>query len=326
MSYTRDPAPGIALPAGYTLHSPKLEDLPAVARFLAVVTTAEFGSPDYPEATLQSDWEELDLARDAWLVLSPDGDLAGYAALYHEDQHLLEADGYVHPSHSGRGIGAYLVRAMEARASDDVPPGSPVIVRNSVNQHNQLARHLLDGAGYTVARYFWRMITDLDAPPLPPSWPDGITVRTWASADDDYPAYLTLEEAFQDHWGHVPDDFELWRRKGEGFDPGLCFLAYDGQELAGVLLGRHYLGMGWVNQLGVRRRWRRQGLGFALLRQAFAAFVHRGWVQAGLDVDAESETGATQLYERAGMRVVPNHTYAVYQKELRPRAARTPVM
>ena len=35
----------------------------------------------------------------------------------------------------------------------------------------------------------------------------------------------------------------------------------------------------------------------------------------GLDVDAESLTGATRLYEKAGMRVV--HQDNQYQKELR---------
>ena len=64
--------------------------------------------------------------------------------------------------------------------------------------------------------------------------------------------------------------------------------------------------------------WRKRGLGLALLRQAFAEFYRHGWTQVGLDVDSESETGATRLYERAGMRVAPGHAYAVYRKELRP--------
>ena len=35
-----------------------------------------------------------------------------------------------------------------------------------------------------------------------------------------------------------------------------------------------------------------------------------------LGVDAASPTGATRLYEKAGLRVV--HEYAIFQKELRP--------
>ena len=327
MSFTPDDEGGVSLPIGYRLRRPTLEDLPAVAAFLTVVTTEEFGSPDYPESTLRDDWEELDLSHDAWLVLAPDGTIAGYAALYQEDQSLFEADGYVRPGHTGRGIGAYLVGVMEGRARallTQAPPGTAVTLQNTVNPQNQAARRLLEAAGYSTARYFWRMVADVDGAHPPHAWPDGITVRTWVSSADDQPVYETIEEAFQDHWGHIPPDFEDWQRKPEGFDPGLWLLAHDGQELAGALLGRHYLGMGWVQQLGIRRPWRRRGLGLALLQQAFVEFARRGWPQAGLDVDAESETGATRLYERAGMRVVPNHTYAVYRKELLPGRERMP--
>ena len=55
--------------------------------------------------------------------------------------------------------------------------------------------------------------------------------------------------------------------------------------------------------LGVRRAWRRQGLGEALLLRSFAAFRQRGLTRGTLGVDASSVTGATRLYERAGMRV-----------------------
>ena len=60
---------------------------------------------------------------------------------------------------------------------------------------------------------------------------------------------------------------------------------------------------GYVGTLGVRRPWRKQGLGEALLLHSFAAFRERGWARGTLGVDAASPTGATRLYERAGMRV-----------------------
>ena len=55
--------------------------------------------------------------------------------------------------------------------------------------------------------------------------------------------------------------------------------------------------------LGVRRAWRRQGLGEALLLHAFAEFRRRDITRGTLGVDASSATGATRLYERAGMSV-----------------------
>jgi len=182
---------------------------------------------------------------------------------------------------------------------------------------NLAARHLLERHDYAAVRFFMRMVADLDASPPPPVWPDGITVRSWESAADDRPAYLALEEAFRDHWGHVPADFGAWSRKGDRFDPGLWFFAFDGAVIVGALVGWHSLGAGWVDQLGVRRPWRTRGLGLALLRQAFAEFYRRGWTRGWLDVDAESETGATRLYERAGMRADSDNATALYRKELR---------
>jgi mycothiol synthase len=73
--------------------------------------------------------------------------------------------------------------------------------------------------------------------------------------------------------------------------------------------------MGWVARLGVRRPWRRQGLGEALLRTSFARFQTVGYTRAGLMVDASSLTNAVALYERAGMHV--QKRTLVYRKMLR---------
>ena len=74
--------------------------------------------------------------------------------------------------------------------------------------------------------------------------------------------------------------------------------------------------MGWVDTLGVRRPWRRQGLAEALLYHSFRELRRRGRTSVGLGVDASSLTGATRLYEKAGMRAIRKFTR--YEKELRP--------
>ena len=72
---------------------------------------------------------------------------------------------------------------------------------------------------------------------------------------------------------------------------------------------------GWVGELGVRRAYRKRGLGLALLKHAFAAFHADGKKRAGLGVDASSLTGALKLYESAGMRV--QRQFNQYEKEFR---------
>ncbi|MGH2515177.1 MAG: GNAT family N-acetyltransferase, partial [Ktedonobacterales bacterium] len=92
--------------------------------------------------------------------------------------------------------------------------------------------------------------------------------------------------------------------------------AMDGDQIAGFSLCRPEEGMGWVDDLGIRRPWRRRGLALALLLASFGEFYRRGERVVGLSVDAQSLTGATRLYEKAGMR--PSREWKVFEKELRP--------
>ncbi len=116
----------------------------------------------------------------------------------------------------------------------------------------------------------------------------------------------------------MPGNFEEWKHwmlDREGFDPTLFFLAFDGQQLAGCSLCSYELGDGWVNTLAVLRPWRKQGLGMALLLHSFGEFYRRGKRRVGLGVDSQNLTGATRLYQRAGMHV--SREYISYEKELR---------
>jgi len=72
--------------------------------------------------------------------------------------------------------------------------------------------------------------------------------------------------------------------------------------------------MGWIASVGVRKPWRRRGLGLALIHHAFSEFWRRGERKVGLGVDAENQTGATRLYERPGMHAA--FDAVVYEKRL----------
>jgi hypothetical protein len=52
-----------------------------------------------------------------------------------------------------------------------------------------------------------------------------------------------------------------------------------------------------------RRALEAEGLGLVLLQSGLRALWQRGHTHVGLEADSENETGATRLYERAGMRV-----------------------
>ncbi len=314
---------GTTLPQGYTVRPPKDADIPAIIALLRAddEAFASDGAMEFTADDIRSDWQGIDRERDAWLILAPDGQVAGYEVLSdHGSGHLL-ADGNVHPMHKGLGVGSALMDRMEARAHEvcaDMPEGVRVTLELGVMPEDAAARQMMDERGFEHVRTFWRMRVDLAEQPPAPQWPNGITLRAFEVERDGRAVFDTAEEAFADHWGHVPQQYEEWSARFErsDFDPTLIFLAIaEGEELAGVALCRQQPDQGWVNTLAVRRAWRKRGLGKALLLHAFGEFYRRGERRIGLGVDAQSLTGATRLYESVGMR--PVMTIYTYTKELR---------
>jgi mycothiol synthase len=309
------------LAPGYSVRHPVVADLDAVHALIVASEIEEFGEAEgFSLDELEGDWKQLDLGQDAWVAIAPDGALAGYGYVQNRRYVRLDVEVYVHPAHYGRGIGTMLVRLAEARAKEHVPlapPGTRVVVNNWINALNADARSLLEREGYAPVRYFFRMEIDFSEEPAAASWPAGVTVRSTGEDEDLRPFYETSEEAMADHWGHVPRSYEEWkeRRTRSNFDPSLWFLALNDEEPAGAVMCSVSEGIGWIDALMVRRPWRRRGLGYALLTHAFRDLYKRGMRRMALGVDAENPTGATRLYERAGMHI--GQQYATYSKELR---------
>ena len=314
------------VPSGFIVRAPTLDDLEAVTDLINTCVIAEYGAPEYTTDELRSDWEwaGFTLATDGWLIVSPDGQLAGYAAMWIGPIRLF-GEVYVQPEQRGRGIGSCLLERIETRGKQHAAQAlanASFLLMQEINVSNEVGKRLLEKAGYTISRHNWRMeITLVEAPPAP-VWPAGIMLRHFAPGQDERAIHATTEEAFQHNRGFSPTPFEHWAQtmiRHEWHDPSLWFIAMDGTELAGVALCRkHHMQteMGWVNILAVRAPWRQKGLGMALLQQAFGEFYRRAIRQVGLSVDSENITGATRLYEQAGMRVT--RQYDRYQKELRP--------
>ena len=126
------------------------------------------------------------------------------------------------------------------------------------------------------------MEIDLAGDEREPAWPAGISVRTVTDADERL-VYDLVKEVWLDTSDPIDETFEDWQHwttKAETFDPSLWFLALDGEDVAGFSLCRqdqNDANAGYVATLGVRRPWRRQGLGEALA----AALVSRSSATAG---------------------------------------------
>jgi mycothiol synthase len=176
-------------------------------------------------------------------------------------------------------------------------------------QQNERVRPALEERGFELVRHSYRMARDLRPDVPEPEWPQGIALRTFVPGDERN-VYETHMETFEDSWEHVRQPFDEWAHwtfERPGFDPQLWLLATAGEKLAGISLCRVHDAdpdTGWVSILGVRREWRRRGLGRALLLESFRRLASRGCRRAILGVDATSLTGANLLYASAGMRVL----------------------
>jgi mycothiol synthase len=178
---------------------------------------------------------------------------------------------------------------------------------------------LLEQSGYRLIRKSWRMFVDLADVVEEPSWPDGISVRTFRPGDE-LVFFDVYHEAFADHWEFEPVPYEEWAHwalQPPMHEPALWFLAEEAGEPAGIAICHRRPELptrGRVGDLGVRRPWRRRGVGRALLLHAFHEFRRAGLTEADLGVDAENLTGATRLYESVGMNVADHRD--IYEKAL----------
>jgi ribosomal protein S18 acetylase RimI-like enzyme len=99
-------------------------------------------------------------------------------------------------------------------------------------------------------------------------------------------------------------------------------VAWDGDQIAGQIRGyintdeneRFGLKRGWVENISVRRPWRRRGLARALISATIEGLRERGMTEAALGVDTQNVTGALHLYESVGFRPVSKST--TYRKAM----------
>ena len=247
-------------------------------------------------------------------LLERDGRLVGYADVDPTDDRppIWRCDVKIDPEADADDVLGQLNAWLEQRAGEGT-----LRVWTGADDARLVAA--FERLGFSPFRHSFRMEIELDGIRREPIWPPGIGVRT-VSDDDDRLVYDVVREVWRDTSDPLHESYEEWQHwttATAAYDPTLWFLAVDGDDVAGFSLCREDpddRSSGHVATLGVRRAWRRQGLGEALLLHSFGAFRGRGYRRATLGVDASSPTGALRLYERAGMRVYRDTLFL--QKEL----------
>ncbi len=251
------------------------------------------------------------------VIAEVDGETVGYSQIYwfHEVDGPLATPHRerVVPRWRGLGIGRALlsintVRAREmARAHAQGPWRMGTVVADT-EVHR---RRLLDDAGYHEERFFIYLLRDLGEPIRPLPLPEGLEVRSPAEKDRRR-VYEALWEAFRGTYAFREMDEKHWTgfRDSPEFQPELWVVAWDGDEVAGTVLGwidpveneGHGRLWGYNDAVGVTKRYRRQGLAKALVTRSLAVLRDRGMEFACLAADTQSPADTVGFYEAMGYR------------------------
>lgn len=320
-------------PSGFGVRPATLDDVEALAEVVNACSVAETGEVETSAESIRGDLTAPGRSpEDAMVLETVGGEVVGFLQVWGDLPPYDEIGtiAWVLPELWGRGLSAFLLRLGEERGRARLslsPPGVRVVVHAFRFLGNEPAGVLLRSLGFAPVRVFRDMRIDLATPTASPQDVPDVTIRTFVRNADERALHAALAEAFEDHWGHIFPTFERFVHQqiegaGARFDPTTWWLATHGDEIVGASLcraGDRHPANAIVTDLAVRRAWRGRGIGMALLLTSFDGLRAAGFEAVELGVDAESLTGATRLYERAGMHVAKE--WEVWEKELRSASA-----
>lgn len=246
-----------------------------------------------------------------------------------EETPVVESWGSVAAGEHSGDAAAALLFAAEARARNLlVERGrSAGIMQVRCDEDDVSGARSFESSGFRRARPLVSMsrphVDDIAEPVVPA----GIVLRSYHIGSDDAAWSNAFNDAFSDHWGgFMGMRLPLWRHyvSDPCFLPAISLVAVDGGEIAGFCHGRidpelnalNRRSVGMIRYVGVRPRWRGQGLGAALTRAGMIALRDAGMTSVALGVDAENVTGAHRIYERLGFAVVGRQS--MFRKEIAP--------
>jgi mycothiol synthase len=240
------------------------------------------------------------------LVADADGRAVGYARMFRERGTRLFVIMWLEPAWRGQGLEKQLIERLWGEASAFAEPAFDVGARCSQPTYASTLREL----GFYPVRSWWSMRIDLRGELPPPTFPPGIELRPFVVGQDETMLTELINDVFAEHWGegqHTLDGIRAEVAMPDFHSDLLLFAEKEGQVVGYVWswADRKIAAAGdaraYIGDLGVRKAYRDQGLGRALLLRALHDVKRRGAVAAELDVDGPNAS-AKRLYESVGFR------------------------
>jgi len=257
------------------------------------------------------------------VIVERDGRTIGYARVEWRDltdgRRAFVPVCLLEPSQLRQGIGRAMLGWAETRIgaiAAELPDRADV---RAVMQSFTFGREagtiaLLEGAGWSRAGHGYEMVRpDLDAIPEV-ALPAGLLVRpigldhrarraVWEALVGAFRNHRDEPEATEEDWLQFVGDVNR--------DPSLWVVAFDGEEIAGAVLGlinpaenaHHGRERGYLDAVFTGGPWRRRGLARALMARALVRLRDHGMTSAYLGVDGLNPNQAVTLYSSLGFEI-----------------------
>ena len=238
-------------PDGFEARPLRAEDAGATAELLYQFDEAHLDevTDRLSEQDVLDWWGFYDLERESMALHGPTA-LAAFGLLNVRADDVIELDGFVHPERCGLGLGSFLLDWAEESAHE-----ASRRLRVATVPADPASAPLVEGRGYRPVRHYYRMVADLPEPPPTAKWPAGFEVSMLQEGEERL-LYEAIEEAFAEEWSRPSRSFEDWQQTvfaQESFDPTLCFLVREGDEVVAAESCAQRFGIGWIASIGVRK-------------------------------------------------------------------------
>jgi mycothiol synthase len=301
----------------FMIKNPTVEDAQAITDLVSLCDIEDIGEPDITLSDVLDMWSSIPIDTDAWIAISPTNEIIGYGFVEVTGANRMDTCVFVHPQFKNQGIGSLLLKKVEERANV-LAKGKDGEQRlmNQISFTNTAARKLVEARGYQFSRLYERMKIELEGQPNQYQLLEGMTLQPFQPDHDEETLFSIYDETFQDSWGYTKKDFSTWisQKKGDGYNPSLWFIVWKDSKPVGFLMSRMQEDGLFIDLLGVKREFRKHGIGKALLLHTFGIAYQRNQKTILLYVDSDSLTNANRLYQQVGMR--PHSQTSVYMKEI----------